>query len=162
MLGNSLIEMRNRLQEVAREDKIRNWTNEGQAKFGELLRLHSDDLETLGAQLLSNLIDYLNASQGALFVLNEDGENHLELLASYANKRRKFLTKQILPGEGLVGQVFEEGKTTYLTDIRTDHYNIETGLGESKPSSLLIVPLKEENKVEGVIEISITAEVPET
>jgi PAS domain S-box-containing protein len=154
VLGNSLIEMRNRLQEVAREDKIRNWTNEGQAKFGELLRLHNDDLETLGSQLLSNLIDYLNASQGALFVLNGDGEKHLDLLASYANKRRKFLTKQILPGEGLVGQVFEEGKTTYITDLRTDHYNIETGLGESKPSSLLIVPLKEEHKVEGVIEIA--------
>jgi len=48
VLGNSLIEMRNRLQEVAHEDKIRNWTNEGQAKFNELLRMYSDDLEILG------------------------------------------------------------------------------------------------------------------
>lgn len=154
VLGNSLIDMRNRLQEVAREDRIRNWTNEGQAKFGELLRLHSDDLEVLGSQLLSNLIDYLHASQGALFVLKEEGEKHLELLSAYANKRRKFINRQILPGEGLVGQVFLEGKTVFITDLKTDIYNIETALGESKPSCLLIVPLKEENKVEGVLEIA--------
>ncbi len=153
-LGNSLIEMRNRLQEVTREDKIRNWTNEGQAKFNELLRLHNDDLDSLGSLVISNLVEYLSANQGAIFVLKDEDEKYLEMLSAYANKRKKFIQKRIAPGEGLAGQVFEEGKTLYITDIRTDHYNIETGLGESRPSSLLIVPLMEEEKVEGVIEIA--------
>jgi PAS domain S-box-containing protein len=154
-LGNSLIDMRNRLQEVAREDKIRNWTNEGQAKFGEILRQHSEDIEDLGTHVITNLVDYLNASQGALFVLKEkENEEYLELLSSYAYNRKKYVTKRIEIGEGLAGQAFDEGKSIYLTDIKTDHYNIQTGLGESKPSSILIVPLKEEERIEGIIELA--------
>ena len=159
-LGNSLIDMRNRLQEVTHEDKIRNWVNEGQAKFGEILRQHSDDIEGLGAHVVVNLVEYLNASQGALFVLKEDGkDSYLELLSTYAYKRKKYIDKKIEIGEGLAGQAFEEGKTIYLTDIKTDHYNIQTGLGESKPSSLLIIPLKEEDKIEGIIEIASLKEI---
>lgn len=154
-LGNSLIEMRNRLQQVTEDDKIRNWVNEGQAKFVELLRQHNADIEDLGSHLIVDLVEYLNASQGALFVLKEeDSENYLELLSTYANKRKKYIDKKIQIGEGLMGQAFDEGKTIYMTDIKTDHYNIQTGLGESKPSCLLIVPLKDEDKIEGIIEIA--------
>lgn len=159
-LGNSLIDMRNRLQEVARDDKIRNWINEGQAKFGEILRQHSEDIEDLGSHVIINLVEYLNASQGALFVLKEkENESYLELLSSYAYKRKKYIEKRIELGEGLAGQAFDEGKTIYLTDIKTDHYNIQTGLGESKPSSILIVPLKEEERIEGIIEIASLREL---
>ncbi len=159
-LGNSLIEMRNRLQQVAKEDKIRNWVNEGQAKFGEILRQHSDDLESLGSNLINNLVDYLGGSLGALFILKEHGDHvHLELFAAYAYHRKKFIEKRIEIGEGLVGQAFMEGKTIYMKQISTDHYNITTGLGESRPSSLLIVPLKQEDKIEGVIEIASLNEI---
>lgn len=159
-LGNSLIDMRNRLQEVANEDKIRNWMNEGQAKFGEILRQHNEDIEDLGSHVIINLVEYLGASQGALFVFNEEeSENYLELLSSYAYKRKKYIKKKIEIGEGLAGQAFDEGKTIYLTDIKTDHYNIQTGLGESKPSSILIVPLKEEERIEGIIEIASLKEL---
>lgn len=159
-LGNSLIDMRNRLQNVTREDKIRNWINEGQAKFGEILRQHSDDLDILANKVITEIVEYLNASQGALFVLKEDGEQtFLELLSAYAFKRKKYLEKKIELGEGLAGQAFEEGKTIYLTDIKSDHYNIQTGLGESIPTSILIVPLKQEDRIEGIIEIASLREI---
>ncbi len=154
-LGNSLIEMRDRLQEVAREDKIRNWINEGQARFGEILRQYNNDLDKLGEQIITNMVEYLGANQGALFVAKgEEGEEHLELLSAYAYKRKKFIEKRIDIGEGLAGQAYVEGKTIFLKDIKTDHYDIATGLGESKPTSLIIVPLKEEEKIEGIIEIA--------
>jgi len=158
-LGNSLIEMRNRLQQVTREDKIRNWINEGQAKFGEIMR-HNNDLKELGDALINNLVEYLNANQGALFVLKEEEDHeYLELLSTYAFNRKKFVEKKLQIGEGLAGQAFTEGKSIYLKDIKTDHYNIVTGLGESKPTSLLIVPLKEEDKIEGIVEIASFEEI---
>lgn len=154
-LGNSLIEMRNRLQEVAIEDKIRHWKNEGQAKFGDILRQYNNNVESLGSHLLAYLIEYMQASQGALFVLNkEDDKDYLELLSAYACKRRKFVEQKFEPDERLAGRAFLEGKTIYITDVKNDHYNIQTGLGESKPSSILIVPLKDEEKIEGILEIA--------
>lgn len=158
-LGNSLLDMRNRLQEVAREDHMRNWVNEGQAKFGEILRQHSDDIEGLAEHIIIGLVEYLNASQGALFVLTEKiDERYLELLSAYAYKRKKHIQKKIEIGEGLAGQAFDEGKTIYMTDITTNHYDIQSGLGVSKPSSLLIIPLKDEDRVEGIIEIASLTE----
>ncbi len=154
-LGNSLIEMRNRLQEVANTDKIRHWINEGQAKFGDILRHHNNDIEALGSHVLSYLIEYMQASQGALFVLKkENSKDYLELLSAYAYKRRKFVEHKFEPDESLAGRSFLEGKTIHITDIQTDHYNIQTGLGESKPSSILIVPLKDEDRIEGILEIA--------
>lgn len=154
-LGNSLIEMRDRLQEVAEQDKIRNWINEGQAKFGEILRKYNQNVEALGSNTIVQLVEYLNASQGTIFLLKEeDSEQYLQLLSAYAFQRKKYLDKRIEIGEGLIGQAYEEGKTIHLTDIKTDHFDIQTGLGTSKPSSLLIIPLKNEDGIEGVVELA--------
>jgi PAS domain S-box-containing protein len=155
-LGNALVEMRGRLNEVANQDRIRNWTNEGQAKFADILRQYGDELYQLGDHLISNLVDYLGASQGAIFILNdeEEEEPYLEMLSAYAFNRKKFRDKRIAIGEGLVGQTFIEKKKVYITDIRSDHFDIQSGLGESRPSALLIVPLMEEENIEGIIELA--------
>src|SRR5690606_2570828 len=56
-LGNALMQMRGRLLEVANEDKVRNWVNEGQAKFGDILRNVGNDFDELGNQVISNLVE---------------------------------------------------------------------------------------------------------
>ena len=50
--------------------------------------------------------------------------------------------------------MFQEGKSIYLEEILSDHYDIYTALGSSKPTCVLIVPLKNEDSVEGVIELA--------
>lgn len=45
VLGNALLNMRSNLARVAEEDKKRNWTTEGLAKFGEILRGNSSDVQ---------------------------------------------------------------------------------------------------------------------
>lgn len=158
-LGNALIQMRGRLLEVANEDKVRNWINEGQAKFGDILRNAGNDIEKLGDSVISNLVEYLGANQGMLYVKEEtpDGHVRLKLLSAYAYNRKKHMNRAIEVGEGMVGQVYKENKSVLLKEVKSDHFNIVTGLGESKPSSVLIVPLKDESDIEGVVEISSLA-----
>ena len=45
VLGNALINMRDNLSKVAEDDKKRNWATEGMAKFGEILRNNTNDLD---------------------------------------------------------------------------------------------------------------------
>lgn len=163
MLGNSLIRLREDLQNATieeekrkREDKIRNWSNHGIARFSEILREYSGDHNTLANKLISELVKYLGAKVGGLFLIrSKDAESDvIELIASYAYDRTKHLKKSILPGEGLVGRCVQEGSTIFLTDIPENYIKIKSGLGEDNPKSLMIVPIRFNELIIGVIEIA--------
>jgi hypothetical protein len=163
ILGNSLIRLREDLKNASieevkrkREDERRNWSNHGIARFSEILREHSGDLQGLTRNVISELVKYLEARVGGIFLItkDKDGKDVIELVASYAYDRQKHLKKKILPGEGLVGRCIQEGSTIYLTDIPEDYIKIKSGLGEDNPKSLLIVPLRLNEEVIGVTELA--------
>ncbi len=162
-LGNSLLQLREDLKRAQEEEekrkeeeRIRQWTNEGISKFSELLRQKADKISDLANVATKNLVNYLNANQGAFFYLNDDDPDNvfLELIATYAYNKERKKKKTFLLGEGLVGTVALEKETTYMTDIPEDYVSITSGLGAATPRSLLIVPLKYEEQVVGVIEIA--------
>ncbi len=156
VLGNSLLEMRNNLQRVAEQDKRRNWATEGLAKFGDILRKNNDNINTFSDIIISNLVKYVKANQGGLYIVNDEDENDkfLEMAACYAWDKKKYVEQKVYPGDGLTGQAWLEQDTIYLTDIPHDYITITSGLGEANPSSIMIVPLKVNDEVYGLIEIA--------
>jgi len=163
LLGKSLIEMRNNLrnarnEEIKRktEDEKRSWTNEGLALFSDVLRQNHDNIKELSYSIIQNLINYLNANQGGLFIINDEQKDEIkfDLLASYAFNRKKYKQKQIIMGEGLAGTCAQEKSTIYLTNLPQNYIQITSGLGGANPKCLLIVPLKIEENVLGLIEIA--------
>ncbi len=168
LLGESLIHMQQSLKtakdaEIIRkaEDEKRQWTNAGLAKFSEILRQNNDKLEILSAEIIKNVVHYIGANQGGLFILNDDEpENiHFELLSAFAYNRQKFINKQILFGEGLVGTCALEKQTIFLTEIPDNYIEITSGLGEARPRCLLIAPLLVEEKVLGIIELASFSDI---
>lgn len=155
-LSFALVNMRNQLKTISDEDRKRNWVTEGLAKFGELLRKGSDDVETLSYDIIYNLVKYLDANQGSIFIVTETDQNKevLELKACYAWDRKKFRNMQINLGEGLVGQAWQENETVHLSDFPENYIEITSGLGKANPNNLLIVPLKLNEKTYGIIEIA--------
>lgn len=155
MLGNSLVQMREKLKNIAETDKKRNWTTEGLAMFSDLIRKGGDQ-KKLSDTLISELVKYTRSNQGGLFILNRDNENdpYLELIACYAYDRKKYLTKRIELGTGMLGQCFLEGQPVFLTRIPKDYVTITSGLGNSNPNCLLLMPLKLNDVTEGVIELA--------
>ncbi|MBX2966477.1 MAG: GAF domain-containing protein [Cyclobacteriaceae bacterium] len=156
VLGNALINMRNNLAAVAEDDKKRNWATEGLAKFGEILRSNTNDLEKLSDEIISNLVKYLKANQGALYIMDDEGgeEQAMSMRACYAWDKKKYLNHQIHKGEGLAGQAWQEGDIIYLTEVPQNYIKISSGLGDANPTSVLIVPLKVNDQIFGVVEIA--------
>ena len=138
------------------EDKKRTWANEGFALFADIMRQNNDNLEHLCDEFTKNIVKYIEANQGALFLLNDEDKNQqfLELQSTYAWDRKKHMQMQFMLGEGLVGACALEGETILLTDIPDEYITINSGLGEANPNCILIVPLKQEDKALGVIEVA--------
>jgi PAS domain S-box-containing protein len=155
-LGSSLLEMRQSLAKVAEEDQQRNWINEGFAKFADILRNNNSDIATLSDITISNLVRYLNANQGAIFLVNDkdDEDPTLSLAACYAYDRKKYLNKEIFKGEGLCGQAWQENDLILINDVPDDYVQIRSGLGKANPRSILVMPLSVNDKTQGILEVA--------
>jgi len=155
-LGTTFTGMRDKLQKVAAEDMRRNWSSEGLARFGQILRDENDDVQGASDKLLSHLIQQLGANQGFIFLINDSDpeSSFLELVSAYAWERKKHMSRRIEIGEGLVGQTAIEKATTYITDVPEDYIKITSGLGDASPRSILIVPLLFNTEIFGIIELA--------
>ena len=160
-LGIMLNKLKEKLQKAhkdqekrAQENEIRRYINEGLAKFADIMRDNSNNTVALGDNLIKNLTKYLNALQGTLFLTDEQNIDELHLIASFAYDRKKYMNKIIKNGEGLIGTCANERKTIYLKKVPDDYAIITSGLGDSPPNKVLIVPVMHEKDLVGVIELA--------
>lgn len=155
LLGMSLINMRNNLIENERVDKERNWIVRGVAEISEILRMH-DSTDELGEDVIKFILEKIGAIQGAFYVVNDDdGKPVIEMRASYAYNRKKYLKAKFKMAEGLVGQAAVEKDTVMRTEIPDDYVTITSGiLGDQRPRCVLIVPLITNEEVYGVLEFA--------
>lgn len=162
-LTNALINLREymikskREQERRRiEEEQRNWVTKGLAEFGEILRKSSDNLEELSYEIIRYMVNYMKINQGGVFLLDQEknGDPYFEMTACVAFDRRKYADKVIQWGEGLIGRCGLEKETIFLTDIPQDYINITSGLGDANPGTILLVPLKTNDGLYGVIELA--------
>ncbi len=153
-LVNGLQELQRHLTNLDEEENKRTWVSQGLASFVDILK-YSGEVETFYENIISSLIKYLNANQGGLFIVTEEGEEtRLELASCYAYDRKKYLEKIILPGEGLIGQCYLEKEYILLTDLPDGYTYITSGLGEATPACLLMLPLIANDRIVGVMEIA--------
>ncbi|MEO1051699.1 MAG: PAS domain S-box protein [Bacteroidota bacterium] len=155
-LGTALLNMRDNLIESEKKDKERNWIVTGLAEIGEILRAN-DSLEKLGDEVIKFIIGKVEAIQGAFYVIDDEDKDdiRIEMKASFAYNRKKYLDVIFKFAEGLVGQAVAEQDTIMRTEIPENYVTITSGLlGDQKPSCILIVPLITEEEVYGVLEFA--------
>jgi PAS domain S-box-containing protein len=156
LLGNSLVTMRKNLIKAERSEKERSWIITGVAEMSTILRA-VDDLEALGDEVIKYIVNKIDAVQGAFYILNDDDpeDQFLEMTASYAYNRKKYLMARFKFAEGLVGQAAAEKDTILRIEIPEDYVSVSSGiLGDKKPGCILIVPLIAEEKVYGALEFA--------
>lgn len=167
-LISSLVQLQKNLKQNQKEDikrrdeeQQRTWVTNGVAQFGEILRRNNDNMRELSYNIIRYLVDYVHLTQAGFFLLHtgeekgDNGKKFFELTAFIAYDRRKYADKVIEWGEGLVGRCALEQKTIYMTELPRHYITVTSGLGEGDPSSLILVPLKSNDIVYGVIEMAM-------
>ena len=155
-LGKALAEMRLQLQQISEEELSRNWTVNGVAKFSDLLREKQNlDTSEIAYVFISALVHYLEANQGAVYLINRDLEKPMaEAVAAYAYSKRKHPKRSFYLNEGLVGRCIQDNEVIYMDDIPTNYIHITSGLGDALPRSIVLAPVRINDITYGVVEIA--------
>ncbi|MDN4164235.1 GAF domain-containing protein [Cytophagales bacterium LB-30] len=143
------------LEQAAQEDAHRNWVAQGVNELSDLLKGDTQNLQQWSFQLVSFVVRYTGSNQAALFLVDEQEDlPYMSLSACYAYGRRKNRKSQFGWGEGLVGECWRAQELIFLTDVPSHYMHIGSGLGDARPTCVVLVPLVYEGKVLGVLEMA--------
>ncbi len=131
------------------------WFNQGIGLFSDIFSRPKDDISQFSGLVINKLVEYVEAQQGGVFLLNDDDENDifLELVAHYAYNIERLNTR-FIPGEGYIGTCFKEKGFIEINDLPPGYAIMRSGLGQEQLRFLLLFPLKVNESVIGVIEIA--------
>jgi len=155
VLKDNINEMIRNLADTTRKNTEQDWLKTNLAKFTRMLQ-GERDLVTVTNLILSEIAPLVNASQGLFYLFDKasEGEEALDLVASYAHTQRKHLANRFRLREGLIGQCAFEKRHILLTSVPQDYIQISSGLGEAAPLNILVLPILFEGEVKGVLELA--------
>jgi signal transduction histidine kinase/CheY-like chemotaxis protein/CHASE3 domain sensor protein len=151
-----------KLAETTTQNAQQDWLKTGQARLNDMMR-GEQNIVTLAKNIIAFLTTYIKAQVGLFYLLTEAKHHQpiLQMIASYAYTANDNIPTQFLLGEGLVGQVALEQKS--LSRIHTpEEYThiIQSGLANTVPSHVILLPCLYENTVKAVIEIGSSHTLP--
>jgi PAS domain S-box-containing protein len=149
-LSETLYNLGANLKNTKSKEEAYNWISKGKEHISDILRRHNK-VNHLADDVIRGIIEYSGGVQGSLYLLQG---NELVNIATFAHNRKRFEKQTIPIGRGLIGDVAYEKQLIYRTEVPDDYFHITSGLlGDRKPKSLIIVPLLQEEELQGVFEI---------
>lgn len=113
------------------------------------------DLETLSKLFINTITPLLHASYGVFYSLKgNEGHQHISPLAYYAYHDEQLKIADFRLGKGLVGQCALDGRGISLNELPADYVKIHSGLGNTSPQNIYIMPIKFEEGVLAVVEFA--------
>ncbi len=133
------------------------WLKTNLARFTGMLQ-GQRDLAEVGRLLLSELAPLINVQQGLIYQMESDDSAELVLLSTFAAEGDDNKLRRLQIGEGLVGQCAAERHKMLISDLPAGTISIRSGLIETVPRNVIVLPVLFEDRVKAVIELaSLTA-----
>ncbi len=161
-LKDNINEMIRNLKDQTLKNAEQDWLKTNLARFSRMLQ-GERDLATVSNLIMSELAPLVNAQYGVFYVTRrEEEDTKLELVASYGAERHDALRGEFELREGLVGQAAADKRPILLEGVPGDFIRIGSGLGNSAPVNVNILPALFEDEVKAVIELASFREFSET
>ena len=113
----------------------------------------ANNMENYGAKALESIRQFLPIQIACFYYFNE--ENKVLLNKASIGIPINTQIKNIKLGEGIIGEVARDKiEVRVIEDIPKDFYKIKTGVGESYPKQITIIPLVLNDSLQGVVELA--------
>jgi signal transduction histidine kinase/HAMP domain-containing protein/ActR/RegA family two-component response regulator len=147
----------NRMVSNLRETtRTKDWLESNLTRIAGLMQGHRDLVEVADL-ILRELAPLVNAHSEVFFLVDSTAQpgKGLELLADYGiGGRGRRDVESESPLRGLIAQAVRQKKRILIEDAPPDYVTVESGLGSSPASSILILPILFEDRLLGVIELA--------
>ena len=148
-LSFSLNKMAASLDESFAKLSDNEWLQTGIAQLNDRM-VGEKTTAALCHEIIDFVANYTKSQVAALYTLESD--DTLVLQSGYALSSK--VNKIIKNGEGVVGQTAISGKELLIENIDPDYVQVSYATGSVKPKNVLAIPVFQNNKVRGVIELA--------
>ncbi len=154
-LKNNINQMIANLKATTQKNAAQDWLNTNLARTSGMMQ-GQRDLRAVSQLIMSQVTPVVSAHHGAFFLTESATGDDLvlRLIASYGYTERKNVSNRFRLGEGLVGQSALEKKSIVITEAPADYVRISSGLGDSAPVNIIVMPVVFEDEVLAVIELA--------
>lgn len=167
ILGSSINMVSKNLKKLEQEtiknkekSDIQIWQRKGRFEVANAQIKSSYDINELAFNLLKTVVNYSGAVLGGVYLnRNTEEEPYVELIVAYAYGNKKYMTKKFKHGNGLPGTAAIEKKKIVMNKIPQDYLTIVSGLGNSQPQFLIILPIFNNNELIALLEIAFIKQI---
>ena len=152
-LKDNINTMIDNLRLTTDRNKEQDWLKTNLARFTGMLQ-GQRDLGTVGRLLLSELAPLVNAQQGVIYRMESDNSTGMVLLSAFADNGEDGHKKYLNLGEGLIGQCALEKRRMLITEMPLTAIPIRSGLFQTVPRNVIVLPVLFEGQVKAVIELA--------
>lgn len=150
-----LTNMQSRLLGLTAEERKQRWINENMSSLEKLLKEQNDESQ-LNRAIITLLRRSISAGVGAMYSFSDkSNDEHFSLLASCGTCDDILSRSRIDAGQGHLGQLAFEKQTVVLTNLPCKYLAIHSGLGESQPATIVLVPLIFKSGIYGAFEFAL-------
>ncbi|MFC7549217.1 HAMP domain-containing protein [Plantactinospora sp. GCM10030261] len=144
------------LRETTKKNAEQGWLDSNLARIGDLLQ-GQRDLGEVCRMIMMEVTPLVDAQLGAFFLADQsDATTRLRLTASYGYVARDHGVT-FAPGEGLVGQTALSRRTIRVRAVPEGRLTVRSGLAQTPPADLVVLPVLFEGELLGVIEFASVA-----
>src|ERR1700692_311861 len=152
-LKDNINTMINNLRLTTERNTEQDWLKTNLARFTGMLQ-GQRDLTTVGRMMLSELVPLVNAQQGVIYQMESEEAAGMVMLSGFSAHGGNGHLRRLRIGEGLVGQVAAEKRRMLISDLPEKTVAIRSGLFESVPRNVIVLPVLFGDRVKAVIELA--------
>ncbi|WP_327586494.1 HAMP domain-containing protein [Nonomuraea sp. NBC_00507] len=141
------------LRETTQANQEQDWLKSNLARISRLMQGHRD-LYEVAKLTMSELTPLVSARYGAFYGIDPEGDHELVLIGGYGVRPDRAPRQRFAIGEGIVGQAAAEGRPIVLDDVPPQFITIDSGLSQSTPAQIVVLPILFESRVLGALELA--------